>query len=79
MKYRDMLFLLLMPSLLIAQGEKSEVVSPVTTDPISISIRSGSTAGGLNIRSQICPDENFDFRTCEGVLSGSNVMTICSR
>jgi hypothetical protein len=74
MKYYNILFLLLMPSLLNAQGGKSEAVSPLTTDPISISIRSGSTAGGLNIRSQICPNENFDFRTCEGVLSGSNVI-----
>jgi hypothetical protein len=63
-----------MPSLLIAQEGKGETVSPVTIDPISVLIRSGSTAGGLNIRSQICPNENFDLRTCEGVLSGSNVI-----
>jgi len=74
MKYCNILFLLLMPSLLIAQGENSESVSSVTTDPISISIRPDSKSGSLNIRSQICPNENFDFRTCEGVLSGSNVM-----
>lgn len=74
MKYCVILFLLLMPSLLCAQGKKSEAVSSITTDPISISIRPDSKSGSLNIRSQICPNENFDFRTCEGVLSGSNIM-----
>lgn len=38
---------------------------------LEISIRPGSKAGGLNIRSPRCPGDVFDFRTCEGVVSGS--------
>lgn len=38
---------------------------------LSISIRSGSEAGGLNVRSPHCPGDVFDFRTCEGVVVGS--------
>jgi len=74
MKYFVLFFVLFMHSHLSAQEKKSEAVSLVTTCPINISIRSGSESGSLNVRSQICPTENFDFRTCEGVLSGSNVI-----
>ena len=38
---------------------------------IDISIRPGSEAGGLNVRSPHCPGDVFDFRTCEGVVVGS--------
>ncbi len=38
---------------------------------LEVSIRAGSEAGGLNLRSPDCPDEVFDFRTCEGVVVGS--------
>ena len=38
---------------------------------LEISIRSGSEAGGLNVRSPHCPGDVFDFRTCEGVVVGS--------
>lgn len=38
---------------------------------LEISIRPGSKAGGLNVRSPHCPGDVFDFRTCEGVVSGS--------
>jgi len=39
--------------------------------PLSISIRPGSEADGLNVRSPYCPDDVLDRRTCEGVLVGS--------
>ena len=38
---------------------------------LDISIRPGSEAGGLNIRSPLSPGDVFDFRTCEGVVVGS--------
>jgi hypothetical protein len=38
---------------------------------LEISIRPGTLAGGLNIRSPYCPGDVFDFRTCEGVVVGS--------
>ncbi len=38
---------------------------------VEISLRPGSKAGGLNVRSPRCPGDVFDFRTCEGVVSGS--------
>lgn len=38
---------------------------------LEISLRPDSKAGGLNIRSSRCPGDVFDFRTCEGVVSGS--------
>lgn len=38
---------------------------------LEISLRPGSKAGGLNVRSPRCPGDVFDFRTCEGVVSGS--------
>lgn len=37
---------------------------------LAISIRPGSEAGGLNVRSPYCPGDVFDFRTCEGVIVG---------
>lgn len=40
--------------------------------PLTIAIRPGSEAGGLDVRSSHCPDDLFDFRTCEGVVVGSN-------
>lgn len=40
--------------------------------PLDISIRPGSAAGALNVRSPHCPGDIFDFRTCEGVVVGSN-------
>ena len=36
--------------------------------PLNFSIRPGSEAGGLNVRSPHCPGDVFDFRTCEGVV-----------
>lgn len=39
---------------------------------LDLSIRPGSEAGGLNVRSSHAPGELFDFRTCEGVLVGTN-------
>ncbi len=38
---------------------------------LEISIRPGSEAGGLSIRSPHCSGDVFDFRTCEGVVVGS--------
>jgi hypothetical protein len=38
---------------------------------LQISIRAGSKAGGLNVRLPRFPEDVFDFRTCEGVVSGS--------
>ncbi|MCL4180095.1 MAG: PQQ-binding-like beta-propeller repeat protein [Verrucomicrobia bacterium] len=38
---------------------------------LEIAIRPGSEAGALNVRSPHCPDDLFDFRTCEGVVVGS--------
>jgi hypothetical protein len=38
---------------------------------LDIAIRPGSEAGALNVRSPSCPDDVFDFRTCEGVVVGS--------
>lgn len=38
---------------------------------LSIAIRPGSEAGALNVRSPLCPGDLFDFRTCEGVVTGS--------
>ena len=38
---------------------------------LNVSIRPGSEAGGLNVRSPHCPEDVFDFRTCEGVVVGS--------
>lgn len=38
---------------------------------LEITIRPGSEAGGLNVRSPHCPGDVFDFRTCEGVVVGS--------
>jgi hypothetical protein len=43
----------------------------VAAGPLDISIRPGSEAGGLNVRSPHCPGDVFDFRTCEGVVVGS--------
>lgn len=73
MKHIIIFFLccLLFPSILNAQGKSKPTISSTTTGPISFSIRPGSEAGGLNIWSKSCPEENFDFRTCEGVISGS--------
>ena len=38
---------------------------------LQVSIRPGSEAGGLDVRSVHCPGDVFDFRTCEGVVVGS--------
>lgn len=38
---------------------------------LEIAVRTGSEAGGLNVRSSDFPGEVFDFRTCEGVIVGS--------
>ena len=35
---------------------------------LSVAPRVNSTAGGLSVRSPLCPAEVFDFRSCEGVL-----------
>lgn len=42
------------------------------TASLEVSIRPGSEAGGLNLRSPSCPGDMIDFRTCEGVVVGSN-------
>jgi hypothetical protein len=42
-----------------------------TRAAIEIAIRPGSEAGGLNVRSSHSPGDTFDFRTCEGVITGS--------
>ena len=39
---------------------------------LEIAIRPESEAGGLNVISPHCPGDLFDFRTCEGVVVGSN-------
>ena len=36
----------------------------------SARLRKDSTAGGLNVQSPLLPGDNFDFRSCEGVLFG---------
>ena len=41
---------------------------------LDFAIRPGSEAGGLNVRSPHCPGDVFDFRTCEGVVVGSNCL-----
>ncbi len=41
---------------------------------LEIAIRPRSEAGGLNVRSSHCPGDVFDFRTCEGVVVGSNCL-----
>lgn len=38
---------------------------------LEISQRPGGKAGDLNVRSPLCPKDVIDFRTCEGVVSGS--------
>ncbi len=40
-------------------------------EQLDVSIREGSEAGGLNVRSTSFPGELLDFRTCEGVVVGS--------
>jgi hypothetical protein len=72
MKFNNVLFLyfVFFTTILNAQVDSTKI-SPETVGSISMSIRPGSEAGALNIRSQFCPSENFDFRTCEGVISGS--------
>ena len=47
------------------------LTAAVTAAPLDISIRPGSEAGGINVRSPRCPGDVFDFRTCEGVIVGS--------
>jgi hypothetical protein len=37
---------------------------------LRVAPRAGSTAGGLNVRSPLLPGDNFDFRSCEGVVYG---------
>lgn len=46
-------------------------VSGTFAGSLQIAIRSGSEAGGLDVRSTHCPGDVFDFRTCEGVVVGS--------
>ncbi len=38
---------------------------------LSVGIKPGSEAGGLNVRSRLHPGDLLDFRTCEGVVTGS--------
>jgi hypothetical protein len=45
-------------------------VSAADDDALRVVPRAGSTAGGLNVRIPLRPSDNFDFRSCEGVVYG---------
>lgn len=47
------------------------VVAAVASEPLQISPRPNSEAGGLNISHPDLPGNTFDFRTCETVLDGN--------
>jgi hypothetical protein len=65
-KLENRLFLLWTPvCLLIARAALAGGDGVLNVVP-----RIGSTAGGLNVRNPLHPDDVFDFRSCEGVLYG---------
>ena len=76
MKKYFVLFLcfLFFAMILNAQEKRKKILSSKKVNEISISIRHNSNCGGLDVRSQSCPKDIIDFRTCEGVISGSNTI-----